>query len=125
MACMGKFFCATHSRLTTTPIASACPSAMGRIAASVARRLFSCIPSATAKSHPIIYCGVKGVGKVDAAPITAHLDHLRGAVQRRSGILRVWSAPHNATNSHRAVSLGLVGSETSYCRISPDPQQET
>src|SRR6266498_1837019 len=111
MACMGKFFCATHSRLTTTPIASACPSAMGRIAASVARRL--------------IYCGVKGVGKVDAAPITAHLDHLRGAVQRRSGILRVWSAPHNATNSHRAVSLGLVGSETSYCRISPDPQQET
>ena len=38
---------------TTTPTAAAWPSAMGGSARHTPHALFCCIPSATAKSHPI------------------------------------------------------------------------
>ncbi len=38
---------------STTPIAAACPSAMGASDRTTARQLFSCMPSATANSQPI------------------------------------------------------------------------
>src|SRR5271156_3818123 len=50
---------------------------------------------------------IKRVREIDSTSIAAHLHHLRTAVQRRAGILRMSSAAHDTTQMHGTCLFGM------------------
>src|SRR6478609_8677490 len=66
---------------------------------------------------------VKGIGEVDAFAVAADLHHLRSAIERL--VRRGMRCPRREPIRTLPVSFGLNGSDTSYRRRSPVPQQDT
>ena len=69
--------------------------------------------------------GVERIGEIDTLAIATDFNHLGAAAQRLVGLSRMRCLAYDSTDMHRAGLLGWKGSETSYCNISPVPQQET
>src|SRR6516225_2981646 len=66
--------------------------------------------------HPTLYAlgvelvvdgGIERVGEVDAPAVAADFDHLRPAVERLVGLLRVPGAPNDSAKMQRAGFLGV------------------
>src|SRR5258708_580397 len=78
--------------------------------ASLRRRVQLHHPTAKAIRVELLVPGrIERVCEIDALTVTAHLDHLRSAVERRLGLLRVRGFSHNSSQVHRPCKLRVEG----------------
>ena len=68
---------------------------------------------------------VERIGEVDPLAVAADLDDLRPAVERLAGFAGCAARAAMPPIRTFPFSTGANGSDTSYCSMSPVPQQET